>query len=176
MDLQCLTSLPRLVREVATEVAGVDAELRFLVIFIPVIIIFVIVISSVLDALLRFQATAIQALQEAAEALLVTLFEVRRSSIPLRVATCGCRYFLLVGILAEDGPKSVERGTNGKKFPTTCKKFAIFATKINLLKIRRPDPPLQDSMLLAIHAKRVTVMPKDMALARRIRGKDHVIT
>ena len=52
---------------------------------------------------------------------------------------------------------------------------AIFATKINLLKIRRPDPPLQDSMLLAIHAKRVTVMPKDMALARRIRGADHVI-
>ena len=30
-------------------------------------------------------------------------------------------------------------------------------------------------MLLAIHAKRVTVMPKDMALARRIRGADHVI-
>ena len=93
MDLQCLTSLPRLVREVATEVAGVDAELRFLVIFILVIIIFVIVISSVLDALLRFKATAIQALQEAAEALLVTLFEVRRSSNPLRAATCGCRYF-----------------------------------------------------------------------------------
>ena len=92
MDLQCLTSLPRLVREVATEVAGVDAELRFLVIFILVIIL-VIVISSVLDALLRFKATAIQALQEAAEALLVTLFEVRRSSNPLRVATCGCRYF-----------------------------------------------------------------------------------
>ena len=75
MDLQCLTSLPRLVKEVATEVAGVDAELRFLVIFILMIIIFVIVISSVLDALLRFQATAIQALQEAAEALLVTLLQ-----------------------------------------------------------------------------------------------------
>ncbi|KAL9939682.1 hypothetical protein V8E36_001499 [Tilletia maclaganii] len=27
-----------------------------------------------------------------------------------------------------------------------------------------------DTMLAAIHAKRVTVMPKDMALARRIRG------
>ena len=76
--------------------------------------------------------------------------------------------------MAEDGPKSVERGTNGKFFQPS-KKFAIFATKINLLKIRRPDPPLQDSMLLAIHAKRVTVMPKDMALARRIRGADHVI-
>ena len=71
--------LPRLVREVATEVAGVDAELRF---------IFIIVISSVLDALCRFQATAIQALQEAAEALLVTLFEVRRLPIPFEM----CRH------------------------------------------------------------------------------------
>ena len=88
MDLQCLTSLPRLVREVATEVAGVDAELRFLVIFILMIIIFVIVISSVLDALLRFQATAIQALQEATEALLVTLFEVRRLPIPRPRTRC----------------------------------------------------------------------------------------
>ena len=71
--------LPRLVREVATEVAGVDAELRF---------IFIIVISSVLDALCRFQATAIQALQEAAEALLVTLFEVRRLPIPRPRTRC----------------------------------------------------------------------------------------
>jgi histone H3 len=29
----------------------------------------------------------------------------------------------------------------------------------------------EDSQLLAIHAKRVTVSPKDMALARRIRGE-----
>ncbi len=29
----------------------------------------------------------------------------------------------------------------------------------------------QDSNLIAIHAKRVTVFPKDMALARRIRGE-----
>ena len=28
----------------------------------------------------------------------------------------------------------------------------------------------EDTNLLAIHAKRVTVMPKDMQLARRIRG------
>lgn len=28
----------------------------------------------------------------------------------------------------------------------------------------------EDSMLCAIHAKRVTIMPKDMQLARRIRG------
>jgi histone H3 len=29
----------------------------------------------------------------------------------------------------------------------------------------------QDTMLCAIHAKRVTIMPKDMTLARRIRGE-----
>ena len=28
----------------------------------------------------------------------------------------------------------------------------------------------EDSLLCTIHAKRVTLMPKDMALARRIRG------
>ena len=52
---------------------------------------------------MRFQSAAIMALQEAAEAYLVTLFE--------------------------------------------------------------------DTLLCAIHAKRVTVMPKDMQLARRIRGE-----
>jgi histone H3 len=29
----------------------------------------------------------------------------------------------------------------------------------------------EDTNLLAIHAKRVTIMPKDMLLARRIRGE-----
>ena len=29
----------------------------------------------------------------------------------------------------------------------------------------------EDSMLCAIHAKRVTIMPKDIQLARRIRGE-----
>lgn len=28
----------------------------------------------------------------------------------------------------------------------------------------------EDTLMLAIHAKRVTIMPKDMQLARRIRG------
>ena len=30
---------------------------------------------------------------------------------------------------------------------------------------------LEDSNLLAIHAKRVTIMPKDIQIARRIRGE-----
>ena len=32
----------------------------------------------------------------------------------------------------------------------------------------------EDSMLCTIHAKRVTLMPKDMNLARRIRGESGV--
>ncbi len=32
----------------------------------------------------------------------------------------------------------------------------------------------EDTNLLAIHAKRVTIMPKDIKLARRIRGEDNV--
>ena len=30
---------------------------------------------------------------------------------------------------------------------------------------------MEDTLLAAIHARRVTIMPKDMALARRIRGE-----
>jgi len=30
----------------------------------------------------------------------------------------------------------------------------------------------EDANLLAIHARRVTIMPRDMQLARRIRGED----
>ena len=31
----------------------------------------------------------------------------------------------------------------------------------------------EDTNLCAIHAKRVTIMPKDVQLARRIRGREH---
>ena len=34
-----------------------------------------------------------------------------------------------------------------------------------------PAPPPSDTNLCAIHAKRVTIMPKDVQLARRIRGE-----
>ena len=33
---------------------------------------------------------------------------------------------------------------------------------------------LEDTNLAAVHAKRVTIMPRDMALARRIRGEEYV--
>ena len=67
---------------------------------------------------LRFQSHAVLALQEAAEAYLVGLFE---------------------------GEPSV--------------------TSISLIAL------IADTNLCAIHAKRVTIMPKDIQLARRIRGE-----
>lgn len=66
---------------------------------------------------MRFQASALAALQEAAEAYLVGLFEVSLATSKTR------------GLL------------------------------------------IQDTNLCALHGKRVTIMPKDMALARRIRGE-----
>lgn len=42
-----------------------------------------------------------------------------------------------------------------------------------LVDIKFTDYILLDTNLCAIHAKRVTIMPKDIHLARRIRG-DHV--
>jgi histone H3 len=66
---------------------------------------------------LRFQSSAVLALQEAAEAYLVGLFE-------------------------------------GKLFS-----------------LLQPSCYIIDTNLCAIHAKRVTIMPKDIQLARRIRGE-----
>jgi histone H3 len=67
---------------------------------------------------LRFQSTALEALQEAAEQYLVGLFE----------DTQACSLFYL---------------------------FSSFLTR---------------TQACAIHAKRVTIMQKDMMLARRLRG------
>jgi histone H3 len=77
---------------------------------------------------LRFQSSAIGALQEAVEAYLVSLFEGILSSLP---RSCDSRSF--VGI---------------------CVAVLII-----------------DTNLCAIHGKRVTIQPKDMQLARRLRGE-----
>ena len=70
-------------------------------------------------ALVRFQSSAIGALQEASEAYLVSLFEDSESSFSRLIQT-------------------------------------LTATLANLA---------------AIHAKRVTIQPKDLQLARRLRGE-----
>ena len=73
---------------------------------------------------LRFQSSAIGALQEAVEAYLVSLFE---GTVPHSFATLPCMSHLLMLCL--------------------------------------------DTNLCAIHGKRVTIQPKDMQLARRLRGE-----
>ena len=88
-------------------------------------------IAQEFKADLRFQSSAVQAIQEAAEAYLVNLFEGMPSRVFLFPA---CRAHALVLL---------------RCFPL-C---------------------LSDTNLCAIHAKRVTIMPKDIQLARRIRGE-----
>ncbi|CAL8471318.1 g10860 [Coccomyxa elongata] len=50
------------------------------------------------------------------------------------------------------------------------KSTALLLKKLPFLRLVR-GPLFEDSNLCAIHAKRVTIMPKDMQLARRIRGE-----
>jgi histone H3 len=92
---------------------------------------------------LRFQGSAVLALQEATEAYLVGLFEV---------CVCVCCVCGL-GVRCAGGVVRL--------FP--C------------IGLTPPLPSLsyhhQDTNLAAIHAKRVTIQPKDIQLARRIRGE-----
>lgn len=85
---------------------------------------------------LRFQSTAILALQEASEAYLVGLFEGTG-----RTECSECFVLLFLFVLCSD---------------VCCFSFLCFV--------------VLDTNLCAIHAKRVTIMPKDIQLARRIRG------
>ena len=79
---------------------------------------------------LRFQSSAVMALQEASEAYLVGLFEDTNLCVSF------CVLF---------------------KFTDTCNvRWPTFIFNISCQ---------------AIHAKRVTIMPKDIQLARRIRGE-----
>jgi histone H3 len=84
---------------------------------------------------LRFQSTAVLALQEAAEAYLVRYcFRRVRVLVDFAVPLLTIAYFLNVP----------------------------FSFQVGLF---------EDTNLCAIHAKRVTIMPKDIQLARRIRGE-----
>lgn len=88
-------------------------------------------IAQEFKADLRFQSSAVQAIQEAAEAYLVGLFEGV------------CLLSLIENI-----------GTGFSLHQSILSPFS-----------------LSDTNLCAIHAKRVTIMPKDIQLARRIRGE-----
>uniref|UniRef100_A0A8U7N4Z1 Core Histone H2A/H2B/H3 domain-containing protein n=1 Tax=Corvus moneduloides TaxID=1196302 RepID=A0A8U7N4Z1_CORMO len=80
---------------------------------------------------LRFQSSAVMALQEASEAYLVGLFE----------DTNLCAMLLIFSSFGQEASEAYLVGL------------------------------FEDTNLCAIHAKRVTIMPKDIQLARRIRGE-----
>jgi histone H3/H4 len=48
---------------------------------------------------------------------------------------------------------------------------SLFEVCCHLSSLTLADPVVQDTNLAAIHAKRVTIQPKDLALARRLRGE-----
>ncbi|VAH06629.1 unnamed protein product [Triticum turgidum subsp. durum] len=134
---------------------------------------------------LRFQSSAVSALQEAAEAYLVGLFEdtnlcaihakrvtIMPKDIQLARRIRGERAYLQLGLfvvsecsedLMANEDVCIMEFVDKSSIPTTISLF--------------PEPSAQqgvrlfeDNNLCAIHAKRVTIMPKDIQLARRIRG------
>ncbi|GMI82497.1 histone 3.3 [Hibiscus trionum] len=99
---------------------------------------------------LRFQSHAVLALQEAAEAYLVGLFE----------DLYGDR---LKSLMAQ------ETIFNTETIILQLRVFIIAAFKLQISWITPLLQPASEES--AIHAKRVTIMPKDIQLARRIRGE-----
>ena len=92
---------------------------------------------------LRFQGSAVLALQEAAEAYLV-------------VSRGGRGFEGSVGLRALEEPN---------RLPPLLPLLIILPAPSS------PQGLFEDTNLAAIHAKRVTIMPKDIQLARRIRGE-----
>jgi len=101
----------------------------------------------------RFQKSSLEALQEAAEAYLVS--RTARTQLPLAAQHSSL-------LPPTPGPP--------------------LSTSPDALPLRPPLSPadrlpvlqvglFEDTNLCAIHAKRVTIMPKDIQLARRIRGE-----
>ena len=57
-------------------------------------------------------------------------------------------------------------GTNGLRFQSSALMALQEATEAYMVQL------FEDCVLCCVHARRVTVMPKDMTLARRIRGEN----
>ncbi|KAG7266854.1 hypothetical protein CRUP_027314 [Coryphaenoides rupestris] len=113
---------------------------------------------------LRFQSSAVMALQEASEAYLVGLFEdtnlcaihAKRKSTELLIRKLP--FQRLVREIAQDFKTDL-------RFQSSAVMALQEASEAYLVGL------FEDTNLCAIHAKRVTIMPKDIQLARRIRGE-----
>ena len=131
---------------------------------------------------LRFQSLAIMALQEASEAYLVSLFEDTNTCAmyapPLLIHPPKADPHHTLAHLSLHHLNRVHR----PRFHLVARKFGI-ETPLNeacerLQSKLSPSPDremsathvLTERVLDGSHAKRVTIMPKDMQLARRIRG------
>ncbi|KAH9317425.1 hypothetical protein KI387_019194 [Taxus chinensis] len=133
---------------------------------------------------LRFQSSAVAALQEAAEAYLVGLFEdTNLCAIHAKSVTIMPKDIQLA--------RRIPRGESLKLFINTSDTYKMFFPALFTTKDFKTDLRFQssavaalqeaaeaylvglfeDTNLCAIHAKRVTIMPKDIQLARRIRGE-----
>ncbi|MBN3312495.1 H3 protein, partial [Atractosteus spatula] len=119
---------------------------------------------------LRFQSSAVMALQEASEAYLVGLFEdtnlpgtvalreIRRYQKSTELLIRKLPFQRLVREIAQDFKTDL-------RFQSSAVMALQEASEAYLVGL------FEDTNLCAIHAKRVTIMPKDIQLARRIRGE-----
>ncbi|XP_077620166.1 histone H3-like [Crocuta crocuta] len=105
---------------------------------------------------LRFQSSAVMALQEASEAYLVGLFEdTNLCAIHAKRVT----------IMPKDIQLIAQDFKTDLRFQSSAVMALQEASEAYLVGL------FEDTNLCAIHAKRVTIMPKDIQLARRIRGE-----
>ncbi|MEJ1284587.1 hypothetical protein NN561_015573 [Cricetulus griseus] len=116
---------------------------------------------------LRFQSSAVMALQEASEAYLmcirdrpgtVALREIRRYQKSTELLIRKLPFQRLVREIAQDFKTDL-------RFQSSAVMALQEASEAYLVGL------FEDTNLCAIHAKRVTIMPKDIQLARRIRGE-----
>ncbi|CAH2073253.1 unnamed protein product, partial [Thlaspi arvense] len=110
---------------------------------------------------LRFQSSAVAALQEAAEAYLVgtvALREIRKYQKSTELLIRKLPFQRLVREIAQDFKTDL-------RFQSSAVAALQEAAEAYLVGL------FEDTNLCAIHAKRVTIMPKDIQLARRIRGE-----
>nr|CAI5858636.1 unnamed protein product [Callosobruchus analis] len=151
---------------------------------------------------LRFQSSAVMALQEASEAYLVGLFEdtnlcaihAKRVTIMPKDIQLARRIRAPRKQLATKAARKSAPATGGVKKPHRYRPGTVALREIRRYQIAQDFKTdlrfqssavmalqeaseaylvglFEDTNLCAIHAKRVTIMPKDIQLARRIRGE-----
>ncbi|KAG0137776.1 histone H3-like centromeric protein cse-4 [Tuber indicum] len=89
--------------------------------------------------------------------------EIRRMQRSVKAAIPAAPFYRLIREIANDRVRMMRGGEN-YRWQSTALEALKEATEAYLVHL------LEDSNLCAIHARRVTIMVKDIQLARRIRG------